>query len=120
MMRNEIESSIVQLGILTRIARFLADSGLIVYRCRYDFLAFGAWMIEAGTPHLRLQITRDGQERTLRCATAHMRNASAVPEWEERQVVPFDLASDADLDDSVKILIREFISATNRPASAAD
>ena len=92
-MRDDVESSITQLDTLARIARSLAGSGLIVYRCRYDFLAFGSWVIEAGTSHHRLQIVRDGQRRTLRYATSRLQNAAAVPDWEEHEQVPIDVVS---------------------------
>lgn len=116
-MHEDIESSVGQLETLTRIARLLAGSGLVVYRCRYDFLAFGSWVIEAGTSHRRLQLVRDGKERALRCATARLQNAGAVPEWEEHEVVPLDIViSPADLDNRVTMLIRKYGASTaNRP-----
>lgn len=119
-MRDDVESSIGQLETLTRIARSLAGSGLIVYRCRYDFLAFGSWVIEAGTSHHRLQIVRDGQRRTLRYATARLQNAGVVPEWDEHDVVPFDvITSPAEFDNWVSTLIRKYgPSAASRPGSS--
>lgn len=118
-MQEDSESSAGHLETLARIARHLAGNGLVVYRCRYDFFAFGSWAIEAGTSHRRLQLVRDGKERVLRCATARLQNAGAVPEWEEHEVVPLDaVTSPADLDNSVTVLIRKYgAPAASRPAS---
>jgi hypothetical protein len=118
-MGDDIERSIDQLEVVTRIARCLASNGLVVYRCRYDFLAFGSWVVEAGTSHRRLQFVRDGQQRTLRCATAHLQNAGAVPEWQEQEVVPLDVVSaPADLDNWVTMVIHRYgASAANSPTS---
>jgi hypothetical protein len=120
-MGDDVERSIDQLEVAMKIARCLANGGLVVYRCRYDFLAFGSWVIEAGTSHRRLQLVRDGQQRTLRYSTARLQNAGAVPEWQEQEVVPLDVVSaPADLDNWVTMLIRKYgTSAGNRPTSSA-
>ena len=107
-MQDDIESSVLQMEVLARIARLLANSGLVLYRCRYDFIAFGSWTIEAGTPHHRLQLARDGKERALRCATARLHNAGAVPEWKELEVVSLDdFTGQADLENRVATIIRK-------------
>jgi hypothetical protein len=118
-MNDDVERSMDQLEVATGIARCLASNGLIVYRCRYDFLAFGSWVIEAGTSHRRLQLVRDGQQRTLRYATARLQNAGAVPEWQEQEVVPLDVVSTAeDLDNWVTMLVHRYgASAPNSTPS---
>lgn len=118
-MADDVERSIDQLDVVARIARNLASNGLIVYRCRYDFFAFGSWVIEAGTSHRRLQLVRDGQQRTLRYSTARIQNAGAVPEWQEQEVVPLDgVSAPADLDNCVTMLIRKYGTSANSPTSS--
>ena len=113
-MHEEIESSVGQFETLTRIARLLAGNGLVVFRCRFDFFAFGSWVIEAGTSHRRLQLVHDGKDGALRCATARLQNAGAVPEWEEHEVV--DVVTDpTDLDNRVTMLIRKYGASMTIP-----
>ena len=95
-MPNSIEANIDQVETLARIARLFGNRGLTLYRVSFDYLAFGSWELEAGTPHRRLQILRDGRERTLRYATARVHNEGAFPEWEEHETIPFEAVSSQD------------------------
>lgn len=76
------------------VARFLMANGLVLYHCEYRF-AFGSWQIEAGTPHHRLRVGRDGKARLLNVATARLTDGSSVPQWNEHEGVPLDKASTA-------------------------
>jgi hypothetical protein len=118
-MPNDAEWSIDQIETLTSLARLLARSELTVYRCRYDFVAFGSWVIEAGVSHHRLQIARDGQARSFRFSEARLQNTAAVPDWKERGQMTFDdISSPAELEGWIGILIRNFAgSVANRAPS---
>ena len=74
------------------VARFLMANGLVLYHCEYRF-SFGSWQIEAGTPHARLRIVRDGKERALTCATARVTSQGSVPQWGEQDSVALDKVS---------------------------
>ena len=116
-MQHDIESSVSHLEAMTTIARLLAANALVVYRCRYDFLAFGSWLVEGGTSHRRLQIVRDGKQSTLRCSTARLQNAGAVPEWEEQEVVSLDVVpGSVDLHNWLTMMINKYGPATNPSA----
>ena len=93
-MTDEVESTGNGFKMLVDLADVVAANGLTVYRCRYDFLSFGSWVLEAGTPHRRLQIVLDGTESLLRVSSARVMNVTSPPLWEEQEVVPVD-SSDA-------------------------
>jgi hypothetical protein len=76
------------------VARFLMANGLVLYHCEYRF-SFGSWQVEAGTPHRRLRIVRDGKERTLTCASARVNNAGSIPQWHQEEPVSLDRVSTA-------------------------
>lgn len=105
----ERESSIREFETVISLAHNLTGKTLILYSCRFDFLAFGSWAIEAGTPHRRLQIVRDGRDGVLRCSTASLQNASAVPIWRQHKVIAIDRgASFLDLEVWIDTVLREF------------
>lgn len=106
-MREDAERSMESLEVVTRISRHLTTSGLVVYRCRYDFMAFGSWVIEAGTSHRRVQVVRDGQGGTFGFSTARLQNAGAVPNWQQREEASLDMPPH-ELDQWVQGLIRKY------------
>lgn len=108
-MTLDAKNALGQVEQLMDVARAVAVHGLVVYRCGYDCLTFGSWFIESGSSHRRLRIVWDGSDGTLRCSTACLQNASAIPEWEERKTVSIDRArSAADFDTEVSALLQEY------------
>ena len=105
---DRVESRTDQFELFLNIARSVTARGLTVYRCRYDFLAFGSWVIEAGTSHRRLQIARDGKEGMLRCSTSSFDNAASVARWVEQEALPLSAdAGASDVMETTDALIRK-------------
>jgi hypothetical protein len=70
---------------LARLSRELREQRIAIYSHGYDYLAFGSWMIEAGTRHRRVQVTYDGKEGLLRSREAVVPSNNAIREWEDRE-----------------------------------
>ena len=90
------------------VARFLMASGLVLYHCDYRF-TFGSWQIEAGTPHHRIRVARDGKARVLTCATARTVNGVGIPEWHEQEPMPLEhVSTAAQIQDLLRPRLQEF------------
>jgi hypothetical protein len=66
---------------LARVSEKLAEDGIAVYAHRYDALAFGSWIVEAGTRHRRIRATYDGRESQLRFEAAVIHSNASAAEW---------------------------------------
>jgi hypothetical protein len=106
-MNPDTEPSANALEGVAEVARLITARGLPVYRCEFDFLAFGSWTIETGTRHRRIRIVYDGKEHRLCCSTAALENTSSIPTWQERETIAVDRqASAAVADEAVALLER--------------
>jgi hypothetical protein len=85
-----------------------------MFHCRYDFLAFGSWVLEVGTPHRRLQISLDGKEQLLRCSMGQVKNAASVPVWELQETLPLEPRDEPDLGPRVVELLRKHLGLFGR------
>ena len=82
---NDAEDSATYFGQLAELSRRLDEVGIALYSHRYDFLAFGSWMVEAGTRHRRVRVTYDGREGLLRFEDAFVHSSKSPIEWRERE-----------------------------------
>ena len=110
-MHNDIESSLGALETIIVLARNLAAVGITVYRCQYDFSAFGSWTLEAGSPHRRILLTRDGKNRKLEMATGRVQNAGATSTWDSEQELPLEaLSTPQDLENLAQTLKHQLVN----------
>jgi hypothetical protein len=63
------------------LAQRLLERGRAVFDVRYDGLAFGSWVLTAGTPKRRVRVTWDGREPALRIEVAEFGDSRSRPAW---------------------------------------
>jgi hypothetical protein len=63
------------------LLRELQDQGISLYEHRYDYQAFGNFVLSVGRAHARVQFAWDGKESVLAVSTAKMHNVGARPTW---------------------------------------
>ena len=63
------------------LAERLLARGRSIFDVRYDGLAFGSWVLTAGTPKRRVRVTWDGREATLRVEAAEFGDPQSRPAW---------------------------------------
>ena len=81
-MVSDAQSSITFLEGFLSLAKRIEQKSLAVYSLRFDPLVFGSWVLVAGTRKSRAQITWDGRDFVLTCATSSFQNTSSHPAWQ--------------------------------------
>ena len=82
-MTKDADVSFRHFEALVQFVQRLREEHIAVYSHRYDFLAFGSWVIEVGNRHRRVQLTHDGKEGVLRLCRAAVTTDGSVSQWQE-------------------------------------
>jgi hypothetical protein len=93
---------------LAELVRDLRAEGFGVYSHRYEYLAFGSWMIDVGTRHRRLRLSYDGKEGSLQVSRG-MAGAGTVSAWEDIETSSVHGVT-PDLRDRVLSLVRRHLA----------
>jgi len=92
-MNNETESSIQHLNLVSEFSRQLAAHEIAIYHHRYDYLAFGSWVIVAGTRKRHVRLTWDGKESRLDAASCVLADSQSTADWTDFDSRSFSRAS---------------------------
>jgi hypothetical protein len=63
------------------LSRRLAEDDLAIYAFDYDYLAFGSWVMVAGSRHRRMRLRFDGKEDHLEVSEAEVGDSRSSPAW---------------------------------------
>ena len=80
-MKDETESPVQHLEMVSDLAQQLADRRITVYCHTYDYLAFGSWEIVVGTRKHRVRLTWDGKEFRLDAASCVLADSQSTADW---------------------------------------
>jgi hypothetical protein len=69
------------LSEVAKLSQLLNQHGRAIFEVHYNDLAFGSWVLVAGTRHKRLRLTWDGKEALLDVSTANFSSSGAIPNW---------------------------------------
>ena len=113
-MAEDVTGSAAFLAEAASLASRLLERGRSVLDLRYDGLAFGSWVVTAGTPKRRVLVTWDGREGELIVQAAEFSDSRARPAWRT-------VAEQRVQDHSPAVLLRlaeEIILAESGPPAA--
>lgn len=78
----EPNESLPFLTALAELATQLAADGVVVHSVTYHSHAFGRWELEAGRRRVRIRLSWEGKDKTLRVETAALATGSAERHWQ--------------------------------------
>lgn len=90
-MSGDVTGSATFLAEAASVAQRLLERGRSIFDVCYDGLAFGSWVLTAGTPKRQVRVTWDAREGTLRVEVGEFGDSRSPPAW---RTVSDDLAAD--------------------------
>jgi hypothetical protein len=78
---RDVTGSAEFLGEAAALASRLRERGRSMFDVRYDGLAFGSWVVTAGTPQRRVVVTWDGRDGRLSAEAAGFADSQSRPSW---------------------------------------
>ena len=79
---GDVSSSLGLLEELLSFSRRLAQDSYAIYELQFNMLAYGSWLLVAGTRKRRAQLSWDGRDFVLTCAVSEFPNSSSQSHWQ--------------------------------------
>lgn len=78
---NESDGAVQHLDMVSKLSRQLASRGIAILKHQYDYLAFGSWVIVAGTRKHLVSLTWDGKESWLTAESCIRADNQSKEDW---------------------------------------